>query len=205
MKTIRIVITAVAVLAFAAGMANAAAYYTGFEDGVKAGYALGSVSLSGVVWTLDNALIGSLTADKRAEVKSVRMSYNGLTSYTSSMYLAETLTGAYSSLSFLYADYGSYENDLRLAADISSDDGVNWSELGVVEVHSSDQTLTSYSTSFGPYQYVRVRFRVWSAAAATFSAQRVNVDNVAIVPEPAMMTGAAVLLAGMALAARRRR
>ena len=126
------------------------------------------------------------------------MAYNGSvgTEYTGSTYMAETLTGAYSALSFKYTAYGSssFLLDGRILADISTDDGGSWQNLMALEVHTSDQAMTPVSTSFGPYQYVRLRFRFFDLTC-TYSRQRANIDTIALVPEPFSL-GALLTLAG---------
>ena len=183
----------------------AAAYYTGFEEDSKTSYTVGDVALSNTVWTLDSCVIGSLSADKKLEDYSLRMAYNGSVGYTGMSYMIETLTGNYSALSFKYAVYGSssYLNDANLGADISTDDGASWMELAVVTFDTDVQDLTDFSTTFGPYQYVRLRLRYWDATC-TYSRQRINVDNVALIPEPTTAAAAFAGLAGLVALLRRK-
>jgi len=210
MKTTIISLIIVATL-FSSALVQAASYYTGFEDGAtKSSYAIGNVALSNVWWTLDSCVVGTLSLDKKEENCSLRMAYNGAgaSSYTGSTYMIETLTGNFSSVSFKYASYGTssiYPLDGRLATDISTDDGATWNNLSTIEVHTSDQALTPLSTTFGPYQYVRLRFRFWIAdVTCTYSRNRMNVDNVELVPEPSALLLGGVAVAGLLAFLRRK-
>ncbi len=48
-----------------------------FESGSKTAYAVASVTLSTGSWTLDDALIGTSTSDRKNAAKSVRIEYTG--------------------------------------------------------------------------------------------------------------------------------
>jgi len=215
MKSRNTILIAGLLVVAAVGLATAASYYTGFEDNFKTSYAVGNASFSNVVWTLDSVVTGNLTADKKEGTNSLRMAANGtnftvvgtVTNYVpASAYMAETLTGSYAILNFKYAAYGtaSFLLDGRLAADFSTDDGMSWNTLMQVEVHSSDQALAQVGTSFGPYDYVRLRFRFWDVTC-TFSRQRVNVDTVElIIPEPGSLLIAGAMAAGLLALLRRK-
>ncbi|GEM_PF-2482511 len=207
MKSRSAITAAVLIVVCVAGFANAASYYTGFEDTNKPSYVVASVSFSNVVWTLDSVVSGSLAADKKEGVYSLRMAYSGVPGsvYTGSAYFAETLTGAFSTLSFKYAAYGtsSYLVDGRIAADISTDDGGTWNNVMETEVHSSDQDLTPTGTSFGPYNYVRLRFRFWDLTC-TISRQRANIDTVELIPEPGSLLIAGSVAVGLLALLRRK-
>lgn len=206
--------TLIALVFVSSALVQAASYYTGFEDAFKVTYVPGNVSFSNVVWTLDSVVTGNLTADKKEGTNSLRMAANGtnftvvgtVTNYVpASAYMAETLTGSFSTLTFKYAAYGvgTFLLDGRLAADLSTDDGMSWNTLMQVEVHTSNQALAQVGTSFGPYNYVRLRFRFWDVTC-TYSRQRVNVDTVELIPEPGSLLIAGALAAGLLALVRRK-
>ena len=98
--------------------------WVSFENASKGAYASGTIVDGGRNWTLDGALVGSLAADAKVDLKSMRMRTNGC------MTLQGVLTNGLSSLSFWYGPYltpANFGNTMDIVVEHSAD-GTNWTE-----------------------------------------------------------------------------
>ena len=155
----------------AAGVGGVTNYIVNFEGvgETKTAYASGSVTLSGISWTLAEALIGTDGNDRKNGLRSARMRDTD-----SSMTMAADTTGSVGTVSFLHGKYGSDANS-ALALDYSTNSGSTWINAGTVSVSST--TLTLYSTNLGIASTARLRIRKTSGSG---DSNRASVDDIII-------------------------
>jgi hypothetical protein len=194
MNTMRMLVTAIVLIVWTAGLAEAAAYFTGFEEGNKTAYAIGTVLESNIVWTFDSAVHGTIaTSDRFEGNRGVRLARNNPGATEASIY-TQVITGNFSALSFKYAKYGT-DPDVTMRAEVSTDDGATWLQVGTDFVASST-TLTLFQEALGPYQDVNIRIRTISGG--TGSRVRSNIDTLTLVPEPVSLSAMGLLVCGAA-------
>lgn len=141
-------------------------YSTGFEDASKTSYASGNVTLSNIVWNFNEALIGTLAADRKNDSKSARLRSNNV----ASIEMQQDLSGGVGVVSFLHAKYGTDANS-AVALDYSLDAASTWINAGTVTVASTDLTL--YATNISQAGDIRFRIRKTSGSASA----RPNIDD----------------------------
>ncbi|MDD3477298.1 MAG: hypothetical protein PHP32_00270, partial [Candidatus Izemoplasmatales bacterium] len=151
------------------------AYSTGFEDVTKGSYTLGDVTSNSVVWSFDNALIGTTAStDKMIELHSARIKALG------SIYTGSGFTGV-SKIVFNYADYGTYTTG---AIDVMiSLDGVTW--VTILANLDPEQTMLEYTLTIdynnadviaaGITDTSTIRIKFYDSGA-----ERVIIDNVSV-------------------------
>ncbi|CAM4323878.1 DNA/RNA non-specific endonuclease [Zobellia nedashkovskayae] len=139
-----------------------------FESGSKGSYAGGSVSLSpSGDWYLDDALLGSLTNDRKFGSKSVRIRNSG------SLTMSFNMDNGASSILVRHAAYGSNgTSNWRLIS--SYDDGVTWYFVG--------DTITTNSTTLNTVTFEvndtqSVRYGIYKISGGS---NRINIDNIEI-------------------------
>ncbi|WP_212003931.1 DNA/RNA non-specific endonuclease [Chitinophaga sp. HK235] len=139
-----------------------------FESGSKTAYAVGNVTLTSGSWTLDDALIGTLTADLKNGTKSVRIRNTG--SLTTNF----NITGGTGTLTITvkHGTYGSDGNsDWQLVT--STDNGQTWQQQGnTVTTAPSLQTATFTMPAVASF---RLSIRKTSGGS-----NRINIDDVAV-------------------------
>jgi len=185
MKKFAIALTFISMIASTASI-YAAAYYTGFEDVVKASYVAGNVSASNIVWTFDSAVSGTLSSDRKEGGTSVRMARNA-TAPTESRIYTQVITGAFSAVSFKYAKYGTADPTVELAFEVSTDYGSSWTQVGT-NFYSTSTALTLFQETFGPYSDMNIRITTLAGGTGSRN-NRVNIDTLALIPEPAALLG----------------
>src|SRR5690554_1705853 len=92
-------------------------YSTGFEDETKQSYAKGDLEIKGITWTLNDALVGNLEADKKNGSKSVRLQKSGILE-------SKTAISNITKITFSMANYGTNTNG-NITVQVSVD-GENW-------------------------------------------------------------------------------
>jgi hypothetical protein len=106
-------------------------YYTGFEDASKGSYASGDVTSAGVSWHFNDALVGSLEADRPIGSKAVRIQKNGFIEMKNG--LSQVVC-----ISFWFSRYGTDpESDLIVSI---SKDGENWIEIRTAKATETEKT-----------------------------------------------------------------
>ena len=140
-----------------------------FESGSKGSYAGGSVNLSNSgSWYFSDALIGSLSRDRKYGAKSVRIRNTGYITMSFNMDNGAEL------IRVRHAKYGSDgSSSWRLI--VSYDNGANWSYVG--------STITTSSTSLNTVTFTvnetsSVRYGIYKISGGS---NRINIDNIEIV------------------------
>jgi endonuclease G len=139
-----------------------------FESGSKTAYASGAVTLSSGSWTLDDALIGTLSADLKNGTKSVRIRNTG--TLTTNF----NITGGSGTVT-VTVRHGSYGSDGNSSWQLwtSADNGGSWSQQGNdVTTSASLQTATF---TFSATNSLRISIRKVSG-----SSNRINIDDISI-------------------------
>lgn len=146
-------------------------YLVNFDgDGeVKASYASGTVSLSGLDWDMTEAVIGNLAGDFFNGIRSARL--NGKA--TSSMTMLADKTGGLGTLSFPYRRYGT-DAQVAWKVEYSTDAGTSWTQIG------SDFTATADVQTFSETVNVagNVRIKISLVTDTGTSNKRLNIDDI---------------------------
>ncbi|NER15242.1 DNA/RNA non-specific endonuclease [Leptobacterium flavescens] len=138
-----------------------------FETGSKSSYAGASVNLSSGSWYLDDALIGSLSNDRKFGSYSSRIRNTGYAIMQFNMDNGAT------SVSVRHAKYGSDgSSSWRLIA--SFDNGASWYYVGET-VNTTSTTLNT--VTFEVNETRAVRYGVYKTSGGS---NRINIDNIEI-------------------------
>ncbi len=158
------------------------AYATGFESAAKSSYAMGSVTVDGESWFFYEALIGSLSGDRKTGSQSVRIRAGG---FIHTEFSVQNPTR----LSF---DYGTYGTDIELTFHVQfSTNALSWHTLDTVispagsGLHhfSYDIDLMTLRETHGIDENTEMYFRlhhVTRIPSSGTSNERLNIDNVHI-------------------------
>ncbi|MCJ8211992.1 DNA/RNA non-specific endonuclease [Mucilaginibacter sp. RS28] len=138
-----------------------------FESGTKTAYAVGSVSLTSGSWTLDNALIGSLSGDAKNGSQSVRITSTGTLGMN-----FDVSTGA-STVTAQYATYGS-DGASSFQLWVSANGGSTYSQVGST-ISVSSHTLNT--ATFTVNQSGSLRFQIRKVSGGS---NRINIDDVTV-------------------------
>lgn len=138
-----------------------------FENGNKGSYTGGSVSLNSGSWYLSDALIGSLSNDRKYGSKSTRIRNSGYA------IMSFNMDDGASTVKVRHAKYGSDGNSSwRLIA--SYDNGGSWYYVG----STVNTTSTNLSTiTFNVNETSAVRYGIYKTSGGS---NRINIDNVEI-------------------------
>ncbi|MFZ1527117.1 MAG: hypothetical protein WAT19_00050 [Ferruginibacter sp.] len=135
-----------------------------FETGTKGSYATANVTLASGSWTLNDALIGNSTSDRKNGTQSARVRNSGkLTMNFDNSFGAGTVT-------ILHAKYGT-DASSTWQLWYSSNAGVSWSQAGAT-VTTSSTTLTTASFTVNISGNIRFEIRKTDGTA-----NRINFDN----------------------------
>lgn len=139
-----------------------------FESGSKTAYAVGNVTLPSGTWSMDDALIGTLSTDLKNGSKSVRMRSSG------KLTMLFDVTGGATQVTFKYGVF-SGDGSSTFALFYSADHGSSWAQTG------SNMTATStFSTAtFNMNLTGSVRFEIRKLTGG--STTRINIDDFAII------------------------
>ena len=155
------------------------AQYTVNFDGsgeTKTGYASGSVTLNGIAWTLNEALIGTTAgSDWFNGTRSMRMrGRNGSVSY-----MTANKSNGIGTVSFGYKAYGSTADASQQpwAVEYSTDNGSTWTQIG--SNFTATGAVQNFSQAVNVTGNIRLRFRLTTTPGATGD-RRVNVDDIQI-------------------------
>jgi hypothetical protein len=139
----------------------------------KTGYAAGNVTLSGLTWTLTDALIGTTASDYKEGLRSGRP--RGYA--TSAMTMIANKTDGIGTISFLYRRFGT-DTQIEWIVDYSLNSGSSWTQAGTFTAPASDTVQTFTATINQLSNNVRMRIR--ANTANTTLDRRVNIDNILI-------------------------
>jgi hypothetical protein len=152
------------------GGGGGASYTVDFEDGTKASYASGSVTLNGISWNMTEALIGSGDAnDFKDGLKSARL--RGYS--TSVMSMLADKSGGLGTISFQHRRYGT-DSQVEWIVDYSTNAGAGWVEVGRFTPGTSAAT---FSAAANVTNSARIRIRTEASGASN---RRANVDDITI-------------------------
>ncbi len=136
-----------------------------FEDGVKNGYASGSVSLSSGSWELNDALLGSASGDQKNGAQSVRLRDGDLR-------MLFDKEGGADEISFYFSNAGfSGDDGGKLQVQYSIDGGASWENIGDEFVCTDELQQGSVAVAIDG----NIRFRFNRTAG-----NRLNIDDVRI-------------------------
>jgi endonuclease G len=132
-----------------------------FETGSKGGYAILDVQLKTGTWSFNDALIGNLAADAKADTKSVRLRTGDLTMKFDVKNLEQ--------ISIKHAKYG---NDAASTWQLmmSVDSGATFTQLGA-DINETSNTLVTDSFKINTTK--KVRFRIQKTGTT-----RINIDDI---------------------------
>ncbi|TYZ11362.1 hydrolase [Hymenobacter lutimineralis] len=155
------------VAAAAAQNVSAAGFPEAFESGVKTAYTTGSVTLGSGSWTLNDALLGNTTADRKTGTQSVRVRNVGSLSMN-----FNTTTGA-GVITVQHAVYGT-DGSSQWELWASTNSGSSYAKVG--------STITTSSTSLNTASFTanltgNVRLQIRKISGGT---NRISLDNVTI-------------------------
>ncbi len=138
-----------------------------FENGSKTSYAAASVALETGSWTLDDALIGTATNDRKAGTKAVRLQQVGKLTM-----LFNLTTGA----GTVTVKHGVYGTDAASSWELwkSSNSGSSWTKVGGTVTTSSTTLATA---TFTVNQGGTIRFEIRKISGGT---ARLNLDDIAV-------------------------
>ncbi|MBB6271126.1 endonuclease G [Pedobacter cryoconitis] len=138
-----------------------------FEAGSKASYAAGDVTLTTGSWNLDDALIGSTSADVKSGSKSVRIRNTG--TLTTNFTLSSP-----SSVSVKHAVYGT-DNSSNWQLWVSADNGSTYTQVGATVATSSNQLATA---TFTVTKTGNLTFQIRKTSGGS---ARINIDDISFI------------------------
>jgi endonuclease G, mitochondrial len=140
-----------------------------FETGSKTAYAIASVTLGTGSWTMDEALIGNTTSDRKVGTASARIRNTG------KLEMNFNFANGASAVTVSHALYGT-DGSGTWQLWMSTNSGSTWSQVGSTVTTST----TSLSTaSFAVNVAGNVRFSVRKVSGGT---NRINIDEITINP-----------------------
>ena len=148
-------------------------YGSGFENAVKGSYPAGTVTVDGLSWTFDDAMIGAELNDLRNGAQSVRLR-NG------SLVMNTDLPGGIGEVRFFYgrANFNGDRtgNAVVFVVEYSTDQGDTWQQAGAPTSLDGIDALTAFSASVNVSSAARIRIRKVSGD----SGKRWNLDDLVI-------------------------
>lgn len=138
-----------------------------FNTGTKAAYATGSVTLPTGAWTLNDALLGNTTSDRKNGVQSVRIRNSGR------LTMGFTSAGGAKTVSIKHATYGS-DGSSTWTLWYSTNGGASWTQTGGTVTTASPTLATASFTVNVPGG---IRFEVRKTGGG---ANRINLDDFSV-------------------------
>jgi hypothetical protein len=136
----------------------------------KTSYNPGVVNLSGLDWTLDGALIGTLGPDFKNGLRSARLRGHD----NAHMTMQEDKADGLGLLTFEYREYGTDADQQPWNIDYSTDQGVTWTTIGTITATDVVQTFSEIVNVTGD---VRIRIIIASTPGTTGD-RRMNIDDI---------------------------
>ena len=151
-------------------------YVADFEDAAKSTYGEGVITNKGLLWTLNDAVVGTVSGSDRFNgLKSVRVRSNETANAGIVGMNSDTNMGL-SSITLLYAMYGA-DGSSSGRVEYSTNSGSNWISAGTFAALSTN--LTEFAaTNLNVSGNVRVRVVKTSGGATA----RLNVDDITLYP-----------------------
>jgi len=152
-----------------------AQYVVNFEGATetKSSYTAADISLSGLTWNLNEAVIGDLANDWKNGLRSARLrGRNG-----SVMTMTQDKTTGVGSLSFSYRRYGTDTSQQPWAVEYSTNSGVSWVQSGL-NITATD-IVQVFSSNLNISGNVRIRIRLTTTPGTTGD-RRMNIDDLSI-------------------------
>ena len=154
--------------------------YTGFpetfESASKTSYTAADVTLPTGIWNLNNALIGTLSGDRKNGTKSVRIQNTG------TLTMKFNSSNGASSVSVLHAKYGT-DASSTWQLWYSTNSGSSWTQSGGTITTSS----TTLQTANFPMMITgNVRFEIRKISGGT---NRINIDDITINDNGTVISG----------------
>ena len=143
-------------------------YSTSFEDASKGAYEIGDITTQGEIWSLDDALLGSLTNDQVYGTQSVRIRVGNITTQFAVSDISE--------INFLYGRYLG-DNASNFSLELSSD-LTNWTVLD--DAIYADTAFTRYTYTLDSAAYTTLGLdsnTAYYIRIASSSGERVNIDD----------------------------
>jgi len=140
--------------------------YEDFESGTKTAYAAASVTLATGSWYFNNALLGTLSTDKKVGTKSTRILGTGIITMQ-----FDYAYGA-STVSVYHATYGT-DASSTWALYVSTNSGGTWTQVGSTITTTSTLTKVSFTANLTG----NVRFEIRKLTGST---TRINIDEFVI-------------------------
>lgn len=151
-------------------------YYVVDFEGVgetKGSYATGSVTLSGVSWTLTEAVIGTLANDFKNGARSGRLRGYGV----SEMFTDDPLTNGIGAIAFFYRRYGT---DAQVSWQVEySTNETDWVQIGDDFTAPTSDDVQTFAENVGVEGDVWLRIRRAEPDVSTTD-RRLNVDDISI-------------------------
>ena len=146
------------------GFLKSSSVIENFENATKTSYTAGSVSLPTGSWYLNDALLGTLSTDRKFGSKSVRIRNAG------KLTMQFNVTSGASTVEVYHAKFG-YDGNSTWALYISTNNVSTWTKVG--------STITTSSTSlskatFTVNQSGNVRFEIRKLSGGSY---RINIDD----------------------------
>ena len=158
------------------GGAAGSIYTADFEDSAKSSYATGTITNNGIIWTFNEAVVGTTAGSDRFNgSKSARVRSNETVNSSGIISMNSDTNMGLSSITLYYAKYGTDANtDGRV--EWSTNSGTSWSTAGTFTASSTTLTLFE-ATNINVSGNVRVRV-VKTSGTTT----RYNVDDIKLYP-----------------------
>lgn len=138
-----------------------------FEAGTKTAYAVGDVTFASGVWTLDEALVGTSSSDRKNGAKSIRTRNSG------KLTMKFNRTDGAGIVTVKHAKYGS-DASTTWQLWYSTNSGSSWTQTGST-VTTSSTSLTTASFSVNVAGTIRLEIRKTDGTT-----NRVNFDDVVV-------------------------
>jgi endonuclease G, mitochondrial len=151
-------------------------YFEDFESAYKNSYAGGEVTFPDGTWYFDEALLGSLSGDKKNGSQSVRIRGYGKIS------MNFDLPEGVDNLSLSYAKYGK-DKGSSFSLYYSTDAGLNWVQSGS-EITVDNKNLQSVTFPINAGGNVRFEIRKTDG-----SSERLNIDDIIVEPYSGVVAG----------------
>ena len=172
---------------FASGGGGGSVYVADFEGVSKTSYTAGDVTLGGLSWNLNEALIGTTAGSDRFNgARAARVRSNETANGTGMLTMNADTNMGLSAITLLYAKYGTDANTAG-RVDYSTNSGASWNSAGTFTADSTNLTLFT-ATNLNLTGNVRIRV-VKTSGTTT----RYNIDDITLYPYGA---GTAAYLAG---------
>ena len=155
--------------------AGASIYTADWEDSSKGGYTTGVITNNGVVWTFNEAMVGTLAGDRKNGSRSARIRSNETVNSSGIISMNSDTNMGLSSITLLYAIYGT-DGSSAGRVEYSTTGGSSWISAGTFTASSTTLTLFT-ATNLNVTGNVRVR-----VVKTSGTTERLNIDDIKLYP-----------------------